>query len=599
MALTSIKEELIEEPKVSTNEESLVESIVVLANQVAKLKGQFHNHVGSQRSSRNSSLTYHPRTFSYSSSYGLYRRKDHERSEKDYRSSRFEKHGKGIKCRECEGFGHIQTECPTYLKRKKKSLVVTLSDDETIHKQGATSNESINESTLRRKWEEDQAIIEHQQDRIHFLMEENQSFLSSIATWKAELKEVRNQFEELSKSVKMLINGTKKLDNLIEQGKTCNDKRGLGFSMRKSAKNENKPVFVRESDKYDNKIAKEKWIEDIISPKEANLWHKRLGHISGSSITKAINAEAIVGLPTLTFNAQDCCSDCPVGKQIKSLHKSTNQPTTTHTLELLHIDLMGPMQTKSLGGKKTIEPSTELPDITETAESSMQKLMPPTHISKNHPSNSIFGDVQSGVATRKKKRRDYAKMVANVCYTSTMEPTTIIAALTNEHWILEMQEELLKFERNYIWDLVPKPSHANIIETKWIFKNKTDEQGKVIRNKARLVAQGYSQIEGLDFGETFAPVARLEAIRLLLSFACYRRFKLFQMDQGYWRGGADQTMFIYHQGTEFLIVQIYVDDIIFGGASLACVKKFVSQMKGEFEMSMVGELAFFLGFQIR
>ncbi|KAL0544293.1 hypothetical protein IC582_019406 [Cucumis melo] len=121
-------------------------------------------------------------------------------------------------------------------------------------------------------------------------------------------------------------------------------------------------------------------------------------------------------------------------------------------------------------------------------------------------------------------------MVANVCYTSTLEPTTVTVALTDEHWILVMQEELLQFERNQVWDLVSKPPHANIIGTKWIFKNKTDEQGRVIRSKARLVAEGYSQIEGLDFGETFSPIARLEAIRLLLSYACFRRFKLFQMD---------------------------------------------------------------------
>ncbi|KAL0536296.1 hypothetical protein IC582_025239 [Cucumis melo] len=121
-------------------------------------------------------------------------------------------------------------------------------------------------------------------------------------------------------------------------------------------------------------------------------------------------------------------------------------------------------------------------------------------------------------------------MVANVCYTSTMEPTIVIDALKDDQWILAMQEELLQLERNQVSNLVPKLAHANIIGTRWIFKNKIDEQGRLIRNKARLIAQGYTQIEGLDFGETFAPVARLEAIRLLLSFACFRRFKLFQMD---------------------------------------------------------------------
>ncbi|CAM8921260.1 unnamed protein product [Rhodiola kirilowii] len=93
-----------------------------------------------------------------------------------------------------------------------------------------------------------------------------------------------------------------------------------------------------------------------------------------------------------------------------------------------------------------------------------------------------------------------------------------------------MQEELSEFQRNDVRDLVPRPEGMNVIGTKWIFKNKTDEQGTITRNKARLVAQGYTQIEGVDFDETFAPVARLEAIRLLLALACHLKFKLFQMD---------------------------------------------------------------------
>jgi len=80
-----------------------------------------------------------------------------------------------------------------------------------------------------------------------------------------------------------------------------------------------------------------------------------------------------------------------------------------------------------------------------------------------------------------------------------------------------------------VWTLVPRPSDHNVIGTKWIFKNKSDEHGTVIRNKARLVAQGYTQIEGVDFDETFAPVARLESIRILLSIACHLGFKLYQM----------------------------------------------------------------------
>jgi len=93
-----------------------------------------------------------------------------------------------------------------------------------------------------------------------------------------------------------------------------------------------------------------------------------------------------------------------------------------------------------------------------------------------------------------------------------------------------MQEELNQFQRNDVWDLVAKPEHKNIIGTKWVFRNKLNEQGDVVRNKARLVAQGYSQQEGIDYTKTFAPVARLEAIRLLLSYAVNHGIVLYQMN---------------------------------------------------------------------
>ena len=93
-----------------------------------------------------------------------------------------------------------------------------------------------------------------------------------------------------------------------------------------------------------------------------------------------------------------------------------------------------------------------------------------------------------------------------------------------------MQEELNQFERNNVWILVARPKDHPIIETKWVYRNKLDEDGNVIRNKARLVAKGYNQQEGIDFDEIFAPVARLEAIRMLLAFACFMNFKLFQID---------------------------------------------------------------------
>ncbi|KAA0058506.1 flocculation protein FLO11-like [Cucumis melo var. makuwa] len=269
---------------------------------------------------------------------------------------------------------------------------------------------------------------------------------------------------------------------------------------------------------------------------EAGLWHKRLGHLSGATISKVIKDDAIIGLPPLSFSSLESCLECPAGKQVKSVHKlpslqglQSGFETVMKSINVIIDDLA--IHSDTHESEATISASQHTSERTAGAtDSSKCDLIPPTHIAKNHPSSFIIGDVHSGIITRKKERKDYAKMVANVCYTSLLEPTTVSATLFDEHWILAMQEELLQFERNQVWELVPKPPYANIIGTKWIFKNKTDEEGRVIRNKARRVAQGYSQIEGLDFGETFAPVARLEAIRLLLSYACFWRFKLFQMD---------------------------------------------------------------------
>jgi hypothetical protein len=112
---------------------------------------------------------------------------------------------------------------------------------------------------------------------------------------------------------------------------------------------------------------------------------------------------------------------------------------------------------------------------------------------------------------------------------SSIEPYRIEDALRDPDWVVAMQEELNNFTRNEVCHLVPHPNQ-NVVGTKWVFHNKQDEHGMVTRNKARLVTKGYSQVEGLYFDETYAPVARLELIRILLVYATYHGFKLYQMD---------------------------------------------------------------------
>jgi hypothetical protein len=93
-----------------------------------------------------------------------------------------------------------------------------------------------------------------------------------------------------------------------------------------------------------------------------------------------------------------------------------------------------------------------------------------------------------------------------------------------------MDEALDRIEKNDTWELVPRPKNKNVIDTKWGFKNKLNEDGHVTRNKTRLVCKGYAQIEGINFEETFAPIDRMEAIRFLLAYACSKNVKVYQMD---------------------------------------------------------------------
>jgi hypothetical protein len=136
-----------------------------------------------------------------------------------------------------------------------------------------------------------------------------------------------------------------------------------------------------------------------------------------------------------------------------------------------------------------------------------------------------LGDISKGITTRSR--------LANFCehysFVSSIEPFRVEEALLDPDWVLAMQEELNNFKRNKVWTLVPRPKQ-NIVGTKWVFRNKQDEHGVVTRNKAQLVAQGYAQVAGLDFEETFAPVARLESIRILLAYVAHHSFRLFQMD---------------------------------------------------------------------
>ncbi|XP_019252675.1 PREDICTED: uncharacterized protein LOC109231470 [Nicotiana attenuata] len=126
--------------------------------------------------------------------------------------------------------------------------------------------------------------------------------------------------------------------------------------------------------------------------------------------------------------------------------------------------------------------------------------------------------------------RGALKKKANVALISQIEPKKVEETLKDSSWVQSMKVELDQFDKKQVWELLPKPANATIVRTKWVFKNKLNEGGKVVRNKARLVTQGYSQQERVDYDETSTPVARLESIQIHLAYASFKRFRLFQMD---------------------------------------------------------------------
>ncbi|GJX20135.1 putative ribonuclease H-like domain-containing protein [Tanacetum coccineum] len=302
--------------------------------------------------------------------------------------------------------------------------------------------------------------------------------------------------------------------------------------------------------------------------------------------------------------------------------------------------------------------------------------IPTSRIHSIHPSTLILGDPKSAVQTRskvtkssgahafvsyvQKQRRNNHKDFQHclfACFLSQNEPKKISEALEDESWVDAMQEELLQFKIQKVWILVDLPYGKKAIGTKWVYRNKKDERGVVVRNKARLVAQGHRQEEGIDYDEVFAPVARIEAIRIFLAFASYMGFIVYQMDvksaflygkideevyvsqppgfldpkypqkvykvvkalyglhqaprawyatlstfllkNGYRRGTIDKTLFIKKDKHDIILVQVYVDDIIFGSTKKSWCDEFEALMKSRFQMSSMGELTFFLGLQVK
>nr|GEW00665.1 putative ribonuclease H-like domain-containing protein [Tanacetum cinerariifolium] len=303
-------------------------------------------------------------------------------------------------------------------------------------------------------------------------------------------------------------------------------------------------------------------------------------------------------------------------------------------------------------GKSSFKDASQLPD-----DSDMLELEDITYYDDENDvgAEADFNNLETSIKSVLFQQQEITKII--LYHKLLEEPKRVHQALKDPSWIEAIKEELLQFKMPKVWVLVDLPHGKRAIGTKWVYRNKKDARGIVIRKRVRLFTQGQIQEEGIDYEEVFAPVARIKAIRLFLAYASFMGFMVYQIDvksaflygtikeemyvcqplgfedpdhpdkvykvvkalyglhqvprawyetlanylleNSFQRGKIDQTLFIKKQKGDILLVQIYVDDIIFGATNKDLCKSFMKLTKDKFQMSSMGELTFFLGLQVK
>nr|GEU66554.1 hypothetical protein [Tanacetum cinerariifolium] len=446
-----------------------------------------------------------------------------------------------------------------------------------------------------------------------------------------------------------------------------------------------------------NNIVLHKYLTCLVakaSADECMLWHRRLSHLNCKTINRLVRHNLVRGLPFKCFENDHTCTAFLKGKQYKASHNLGKfkekwdegyfirysmsskafrvfNKRTRRVEENLHVEflenkaiekgaspnwlfdinsLAKSMNYVPVDAVETPIPTVSSPVLTACSTDSQEPSSDTRLISKR-VANQVETQSLDNILTLTNRFEDILRVTTNSDESNGVEAdvsnmeTTITASPTPTLRIhkdhpksqiigpVDTPIQTRNKSKENVWTLVDCPKGVRPIGTKWVLKNKKDERGIVIRNKARLVAQGYTQEEGIDYNEVFAPVTRIEAIRLFLAYASFMGFTVYQMDDpefpakvykvdeamyglhqaprawygtlskylltnGFQRGTIDQTLFIRRKRRDFILVQVYVDDIIFGSSNPQLYREFEALMHDKFQMSVMGELNFFLGLQV-
>ncbi|KAH9658467.1 CCHC-type domain-containing protein [Citrus sinensis] len=464
---------------------------------------------------------------------------------------------------------------------------------------------------------------------------------SHVNDLKNENEMLRKKSNELNDIVLKFTNGQKMLDNLLNSQKCVFDKEGIGYKQNLKQKFY-KGYFVKNTS-INNQIGLKK---------KKNKWYLDNGcsrHMIGnyswfSSFTKIENGGdvsfgdhskgKIIGIGNVdNLGKFDPKSDVGIflGYSNSSKAYRVYNKRTLVVEESMHVtfDESNPSSTEkivvddnaeeeqqeeaSIDNKKDaphgIQEEHHEETNAEQNEGTSQTLPKEWRYVSSHPKDVILGDPSRGVTTRSSLRNT----CEHATFISQIEPKSFADAENDDSWIMTMQEELNQFERNNVWELVPNPEHQSIIGTKWVFRNKMDESGvdfilyqmdvKSAFLNGYIMEEVYvKQPPGFENEKFSDHVYKLSKALYGLKQApraWYDRLKNFLLDNNFSMGKTDTTLFVKYKNQDILIVQIYVDDIIFGSTNELLCKEFSSCMSKEFEMSMMGELKYFLGLQIK
>ncbi|GJZ41739.1 retrovirus-related pol polyprotein from transposon TNT 1-94 [Tanacetum coccineum] len=424
----------------------------------------------------------------------------------------------------------------------------------------------------------------------------------------------------------------------------------------------------------------------IASKTKSWLWHHRLSHLNFGTINKLAKEGLARGIPRIKFQKDHLCSACALGKNKKSSHQPKAEDTNQEKLYLLHMDLARcvcrVLTGKGISHQTSIARTPQQNDVIERRNRTLVEAARTMLIFSKAPlflwaeainttcytQNRLiiccrYNKTPYELMQEKKPDVSFFHVFSALCYPTNdndnlgkldakvdIEPKNFKQAMTELLWIDAMQEGIHEFQRLEVWELVSCPDKVLLIKLKWIYKVKTDEFGGVLKNKARLVAQRFRQEEGIDFEESFAPVARIKVIRIFVSNAAHKNMTIYQMDvkmaflnselkeevyvsqpegfvdqdnlshmytlkkalygvkqaprtwydmllsflisQHFSKGAVDPTLFTRQAGNDLLLVQIYVDYIIFSSTNTAMCNEFANQMTTKFKMSMMGQIDF-------